>query len=144
MGVRGNTVSTNMNPKKIVPDVKSAYEYAQSHGYTGTEEEFAEKLANGFGGLHVGSGTPPASADVWVDPNGLPTSVEEWEFEMKDGSTDEKTVVVIDSEDATNGTKAAILRVKQADGTWVEIPALIGRKGDKGNGIKNIRIEEAQ
>ena len=27
----------------------------------------------------------------------------------------------------------AVLRVKQADGTWAEIPALVGPKGDKGN-----------
>ena len=27
----------------------------------------------------------------------------------------------------------SILRIKQEDGTWVEIPALIGSKGDKGD-----------
>lgn len=113
-------------------DGKTAYAYAQDGGYGGTEAQFTEKLANGFGGLHIGSSTPPDTADVWVDPNGEPTTVEEWEFDMDDGSTETKTVVVTDSEDATNGNKAAILQVRQADGSFAEIPALVGRKGADG------------
>lgn len=114
-------------------DGKTAYEYAQDGGYGGTEAQFTEKLANGFGGLHIGSSTPPDTADVWVDPNGEPTTVEEWEFDMDDGTVETKAVVVTESEDATNGNKAAILRVRQADGTFAEIPALKGTKGDKGD-----------
>lgn len=34
-------------------DGKTAYEYAQDGGYTGTEEEFAEKLAKGYSGVTV-------------------------------------------------------------------------------------------
>ena len=114
-------------------DGKSAYQYAQEGGYGGTEAQFTDKLANGFGGIYIGSNTPPDTADVWVDPNGEPTTVEDWEFDMDDGSTETKTVVVTDSEDTTNGSKAAILRVKQADGTFAEVPALKGSKGDKGD-----------
>lgn len=108
-------------------DGKTAYAYAQEGGYGGTEAQFTEKLANGFGGLHIGSSTPPETADVWVDPNGEPTMVEEWEFDMDDGTVETKSVVVTESEDATNGKKAAILRVRQADGTFAEIPALKGK-----------------
>ena len=126
----GNT-NTNVKAEGVDgTDGKTAYKYAQDGGYGGTEEQFAEKLANGFGGLHIGSSTPPDTADVWVDPNGEPTTVEEWEFDMDDGSTETKTVVVTDSEETTNGNKAAILRVRQADGSFAEIPALVGRKGD--------------
>lgn len=111
---------------------KTAYEYAQDGGYGGTEAQFTEKLANGFGGLHIGSSTPPDTADVWVDPNGEPTTVEDWEFDMDDGTVETKAVVVTESEDATNGNKAAILRVRQADGLFAEIPALKGTKGEDG------------
>jgi hypothetical protein len=114
-------------------DGKSAYQYAQEGGYGGTEAQFTDKLANGFGGIYIGSDTPPDTADVWVDPNGEPTTVEDWEFDMDDGSIETKTVVVTDSEETTNGSKAAILRVRKADGTFAEVPALIGSKGDKGD-----------
>lgn len=113
-------------------DGKTAYAYAKEGGYGGTEAQFTEKLANGFGGLHIGSSTPPDTADVWVDPNGEPTTVEDWEFDMDDGTVETKAVVVTESEDATNGNKAAILRVRQADGSFVEIPALKGTKGEDG------------
>lgn len=102
-------------------------------GAQGDKGDKGDKGDTGASGVHIGSSTPPDTADVWVDPNGEPTSVEEWEFDMDDGTVEEKTVVVVDSEDATNGNKAAILRVRQADGSFVEIPALIGRKGDKGD-----------
>jgi hypothetical protein len=114
-------------------DGKSAYQYAQEGGYGGTEAQFTDKLANGFGGIYIGSDTPPDTADVWVDPNGEPTTVEDWEFDMDDGSIETKTVVVTDSEETTNGSKAAILRVRKADGTFAEVPALIGSKGDRGD-----------
>lgn len=128
----GNT-NTNIKAEGVDgTDGKTAYKYAQDGGYGGTEEQFAEKLANGFGGLHMGSSTPPETADVWVDPNGEPTMVEEWEFDMDDGTVETKSVVVTESEDATSGRKAAILRVRQADGSFAEIPALVGRKGEDG------------
>jgi hypothetical protein len=49
-------------------------------------------------GVHVGSDFPPDEATVWIDPNGDATSTEEWEFEMIDGTTVTKTVVVTESE----------------------------------------------
>ena len=49
-------------------------------------------------GVHVGSDTPPEEATVWIDLNGDATSTEEWEFEMTDGTTVTKTVVVTESE----------------------------------------------
>lgn len=49
-------------------------------------------------GVHVGSDTPPDEATVWIDPNSDATNTEEWEFEMIDGTTVTKTVVVTESE----------------------------------------------
>ena len=55
--------------------------------------------ANGTGGtgsgVYVGTATPPASATVWIDPSGEPSSTEDWVFEMEDGTTETKTVVVV-------------------------------------------------
>lgn len=44
----GITVGTTMNPKRLddyIGNGKTAYQYAQDGGYTGTEEEFSQKLA---------------------------------------------------------------------------------------------------
>lgn len=43
---------------------KSAYEYAKDGGYTGTEEEFAELMANGTGGGLVGTELTQAEYDA--------------------------------------------------------------------------------
>ena len=54
-------------------DGKSAYEYAQDGGYTGTEEEFAQLMANGSGGL-VGTELTQAEYDALTEEeknNGL-------------------------------------------------------------------------
>lgn len=44
--------------------------------------------------VYVGSDTPPSSADIWIDPTAGGSLTEEWEFEMDDGTTVTKTVVV--------------------------------------------------
>ena len=49
----------------------------------------------GVSGVHFGSDTPPDGFDVWVDPNGKPTNTEQWEFDMEDGTTEFKSVVVV-------------------------------------------------
>ena len=82
----------------------------------------------GVSGVHFGADTPPDDATVWVDPNGEPTSTEDWEFDMNDGTTDTKTVVVVGAKEANGYT--GILRVKDANGKWVEIPAIIGKQGE--------------
>lgn len=87
----------------------------------------------GDSGVYIGTGIPPANANVWVNPTGEPTSTEDWEFDMDDGSTDTKQVVVLNSDEATANGMLGILKVKQEDGTWKEIPALVGGKGDKGD-----------
>ena len=69
----------NPAPAKVKGDSgKSAYAYAQEGGYTGTEEEFAEMLAKGAGGLPL-----PLVAEVGqfivvsaVDENGKVTATE--------------------------------------------------------------------
>lgn len=89
-------------------------------------------VADGASGVYVGSGTPPANATVWINPEGEPTSTEDWEFDLDDGSTEEKTVVVVGSDDATANGKLAILRMKDVNGNWVEIPAIVGTPGKDG------------
>ena len=84
----------------------------------------------GLSGVHLGSDNPPADATVWVNPDGEPTSTEDWEFNMEDGSSDTKRVVVVGAEEA-NGY-AGILKVKDKDGNWVEIPAIVGPRGERG------------
>lgn len=83
-------------------------------------------------GVYIGSDMPPDSVNVWIDPNGKPTSVENWEVDFDDETSTTKKVVVLDSDDAEEGDKAAILRLRQADGTWIEIPALVGGQGPQG------------
>lgn len=55
--IYGVTVGTTMNPEKHVGKAgKSAYQYACESGYTGTEEEFAQKMnsiANAVDGNEV-------------------------------------------------------------------------------------------
>ena len=87
----------------------------------------------GESGVHIGEDTPPESANVWVIPTGEPTSVEDWSFHLQDGTTDTKTVVVLDSDHGEESDELGILRVRQADGSWKEIPALTGRQGPKGD-----------
>ena len=36
----------------------------------------------------------------------------------------------------------AILSVRLPDGTWLEIPSLVGKQGEKGNGIKSVIMNE--
>ena len=54
----------------------------------------------GASGVHIGTDTPPEDANVWVIPEGRPTSTEDWEFDLETGETDTKTVVVVDSDEA--------------------------------------------
>ena len=58
-GVKGDTGSAGAAGK----DGKSAYQYAQESGYTGTETEFAEKLASGALTVHVTDNNGTLSAD---------------------------------------------------------------------------------
>ena len=61
-------------------------------------EQGVGRMSSYGSGVHVGSDTPPDDATVWIDPNGDATRTEAWEFEMEDGSTVTKTVVVTESE----------------------------------------------
>ena len=69
-----------------------------------TYDDFtAEQLADlkghkgdpGDSGVYVGSGVPPETANVWVDPEGAPSGTEKWTFTLEDGTTVDKTVVVV-------------------------------------------------
>lgn len=46
-------------------------------------------------GIYIGSDAPPDNASVWIDPSGDPSGTEDWEFDMEDGTTETKTVVVV-------------------------------------------------
>ena len=93
---------------------------------------YVTKSENGSSGVHVGPDTPPENANVWVIPEGRPTTTEDWEFDLETGVTDTKTVVVVDSDEATANGELGILRVRQADGSWKEIPAIVGERGADG------------
>lgn len=83
-------------------------------------------------GVYLGSETPPEGVEVWVDPSGESGETEEWIFTLEDDTTVTKKQLLIDEH-------MNVLRVKNADGEWVEVPALIGRQGDPGVGIKSIK-----
>lgn len=100
-----------------------AYGVAVRNGFRGTVKEWLDSLV-GASGVYVGTDTPPDDAMVWVNPDGEPTSTEDWEFVMGDGSRDTKRVVVIGAEES-NGY-SGILMVRQEDGSWKEIPAIAG------------------
>lgn len=57
------------NTKRIQVDValKNAYQYAKDGGYTGTEEEFAKKMASETSSIHVGTDAPTNDSNVWID-----------------------------------------------------------------------------
>ena len=104
--------------------VEATYCGTRIAGKPGEPGEPGEK---GDPGVHVGSSTPPDSANIWIYTAGDDLgSIEEWEFTLEDGSTVTKTVIV-PSDNALVG-----LRIKQPDGTWSEIPALRGGKGEPG------------
>lgn len=51
-------------------DGKTAYQYAKDGGYTGTEEEFAQKLAEEINGVEITDGEPTKSSTVMtLNPN---------------------------------------------------------------------------
>ena len=129
----GENVVTFSDGKKLT--VKNG-----SKGNPGYTPQKNVDYFDGKSGVHIGSDMPADDINVWIDPEGEPTSVEEWRFNLYNGTTDTKTVVVMNSDSSANGDKAAILRVRQADGTFIEIPALIGRKGE---GVSVISVSES-
>lgn len=67
-------------PKSIAlpagTDGKTAYQYAQEGGYTGTEEEFAKKLASESSGVHIGPDAPTdENVNLWIDTDDEPEDV---------------------------------------------------------------------
>lgn len=65
-----------------------------------TEEQLAalkgHKGDPGNSGVYVGSGAPPETANVWVDPEGEPTKTEVWKFTLEDDTIVLKTLVVVE------------------------------------------------
>lgn len=127
-----------VNAAELTEAVEKALQEAKESG-----EFNGEPGVPGESGVYVGSDTPPANATVWINPEGEPTSTEDWEFDLDDGSTEEKTVVVVGSDDASANGKLAILRMKDANGNWVEIPAIVGSKGESYILTDSDRIEIA-
>lgn len=58
-----NNVVTSVNGQAGDITIKTAYQYAQDGGYTGTEEEFSKKLASGLMIIHVTDNNGTLSAD---------------------------------------------------------------------------------
>jgi cystathionine beta-lyase len=92
-----------------------AYGVAVRNGFRGTVTEWLESLV-GDPGVHFGSDLPPDTANVWIDPNGEPTSTEDWDFTLYGGTTETKRVVVVGAEEE-NG-HSGILRLKDENGVW--------------------------
>lgn len=59
-----NNVVTSVNGQTGDITIKSAYQYAQDGGYTGTETKFAKKLASGLMIIHVTDNNGTLSADT--------------------------------------------------------------------------------
>ncbi len=68
-GSKGDTGATGAAGKDGAngKDGKSAYQYAKDSGYTGTEAEFAAKLADESGGIHIGPDAPTDGSVIWID-----------------------------------------------------------------------------
>lgn len=132
---RGHLVYTKPDGTKY--DLGNVTGASVTHRWNGTTLEVTSASGTssadlegppGATGVYIGSDTPPEHANVWVNPEGDPTGTDDWEFDMLDGTTEEKTVVVIGAEDGSG--RLGILRVRNADGTWTDIPAIVGAKGD--------------
>lgn len=73
----GNNVVTFSDGQKMIvkngrkgSDGKTAYQYAKDGGYTGTEKEFAQKLAEEIGGVEITDGEPTKESTVMtLNPN---------------------------------------------------------------------------
>lgn len=97
-------------------------------GERGPKGETGDQGERGYSGVHVGSTNPPEGTNVWIDTGDDYGSIETWEF-TKEGSSDPITKrVIVPPEKALVG-----LKILQPDGSWAEVPALVGEKGDKGD-----------
>lgn len=87
--LNGETILDLSEDNVTTEDVKEGVKFhlPNGHSATGTMTSFGT-------GVYVGSETPPAEAFVWIDLNGDPSNTEEWEFEMQDGTSVTKVVVV--------------------------------------------------
>lgn len=64
---------------------------------------------------------------MWVDPTKIPTvQTETWTYTLEDETTIEKTVVT-----SGKGLETPI-KTKQPDGSWMDIPVIVGPQGPKG------------
>lgn len=91
----------------LIADFEERLENGEFKGDPFTYEDFTdEQLADlkgekgdkgdtGDSGVYIGSETPPDNVNVWIDPNGRPSNTEDWEFDMADGTTEIRTVVVV-------------------------------------------------
>lgn len=87
--IYGYLVTTPLNPDKI-----AAKDVVKSVNGAGPDENGNVEVATN--GVYIGSDTPPENANVWINPNGDPTSTEDWKFTLEDGTTETKTVIVVD------------------------------------------------
>lgn len=108
-------------------EAKASGEFNGPPGPQGPQGGEGPKGDPGVSGVHIGPDAPPETANIWINPNGEPTGMEDWEFDLEDGSTDTKRVVVIDEENSDG--RLAVLKFRRADGTWADIPAIVGAPG---------------
>jgi hypothetical protein len=130
-------IVTELNNKVAKTDI--VQESGESTDKVMSQKAVSDALKNfvpggggsGSGGIYVGSSTPPEGANVWIDTDTEDFgSLEDWNFEMDDGSTVTKTIIVPQDKVLVG------LRVKQPDGTWLDIPAIVvSQTGTGGGGV---------
>jgi hypothetical protein len=107
----GEYTSIKGNPGKAGDDGKTAYQYAQDGGYTGTEAEFAEKLAQDW--LPKNQGTANAGKILMVGSDGLITLGDMPEGGSGIGYVDSNNNIIITAE-LPDGTYS--VKYETADG----------------------------
>lgn len=104
-------------------------------GDQGIQGEPGTDGKDGEPGVHIGpaTDTPPDSALIWIETSGEYGQVEKWKFVDLDGNDFYKNIIVPD-----DGSLIG-LRIRQPDGSWAEIPALVGRDGVDGKDGESVQ-----
>lgn len=115
INIEGGGVDSEELTAAVEDALKEAKDRGDFHGFPGPR---------GDSGVYIGTSNPPPEVNVWIDPSGTPSSIETWEFDLEDGTTEKKNVVVNPAKD--------VLKIRQSDGTFAEVPSLVGPQGPSG------------
>lgn len=119
-----------VDPSGEAVDVKSAYEYAQEAGYTGTKEEFAERLANiGANGTNGKDGFSPTISVSTITGGHRVTITDKNETKTVD-VMDGKTPYIQNGYWYIDGVNTNV-KAQGADGKDAELAQALGDSEDK-------------